>query len=54
MEINEIIEKIESKQNHLVNKVQVLKEYTTMKKETCLISETTVLNLETMDITHAL
>ena len=33
MEINKIIEKIESKQNHLVNKVQVLKEYTTMKKE---------------------
>lgn len=54
MEINKIIEKIESKQNHLVNKVQVLKEYSTMRKNTCLISETTVLNLETMDITHAL
>lgn len=55
MENKKIMEKMESKENHLIKYI-LRGEAVYYNEEAlfCLISETTVLNLETMDIIYAI
>lgn len=55
MEIKKIMGKMESKENHLIKYILGGEAvYYNEEALFCLISETTVLNLETMDIIYAI